>query len=40
MFFGACGYWCARDTVLRRHRDQVTRRHAARSRPHRGGRPR
>jgi putative transposase len=28
------------DTVLRRHRDLVARRHAARSRPHRGGRPR
>jgi transposase InsO family protein len=28
------------DTVLRCHRDLVARRHAARSRPHRGGRPR
>ncbi|KJY27634.1 helix-turn-helix domain-containing protein, partial [Streptomyces sp. NRRL S-495] len=28
------------DTVLRRHRDLVARRHAARSRPKRGGRPR
>ncbi|WP_405590251.1 integrase core domain-containing protein [Streptomyces sp. NBC_01190] len=28
------------DTVLRWHRDLVARRHAARSRPHRGGRPR
>lgn len=28
------------DTVLRRHRDLVARRHAARSRPNRGGRPR
>ncbi|GAA1933533.1 hypothetical protein GCM10009753_78740 [Streptantibioticus ferralitis] len=28
------------DTVLRWHRDVVARRHAAQSRPHRGGRPR
>ncbi|WUH89865.1 integrase core domain-containing protein [Streptomyces sp. NBC_00433] len=28
------------DTILRWHRDLVARRHAARSRPHRGGRPR
>ncbi|WP_333771538.1 integrase core domain-containing protein [Streptomyces sp. IBSBF 2435] len=28
------------DTVMRWHRDLVARRHAARSRPHRGGRPR
>jgi hypothetical protein len=28
------------DTVLRWHRDLVARQHAARSRPHRGGRPR
>ncbi|WP_234337139.1 hypothetical protein, partial [Streptomyces xylophagus] len=28
------------DTVLRRHRDLVSRRHAARSRPKRAGRPR
>ncbi|MFE2746226.1 DUF4145 domain-containing protein [Streptomyces scopuliridis] len=28
------------DTVLRRHRDLAARRHAARSRPERGGRPR
>jgi hypothetical protein len=28
------------DTALRRHRDLVARRHAAQSRPHRGGRPR
>ncbi|WP_073947621.1 integrase [Streptomyces kebangsaanensis] len=28
------------DTVLRRHRDLIVRRHAARSRPRRGGRPR
>ncbi|BFO16353.1 hypothetical protein SHKM778_27410 [Streptomyces sp. KM77-8] len=28
------------DTVLRRHRDLIVRRHAARSRPQGGGRPR
>lgn len=35
-----CGWWCGPTPCLRWHRDLVARRHAARSRPKRVGRPR